>query len=253
MRLEEKKMNNIKLNSIKRQDDFLIFEDDSSKIVMSTAEKNKSFNRHTDEGILELENLKKDFNAQSVLYLRQVHSDKVFIYDGQAETDFRENEGDAIITDCKNVIIGVFTADCVPIILIDREKNVCAAIHSGWKGTFNSITEKTINKLKEEYGTDPKDLKAYIGAHIRKCCYEVSEELKEKFLEEKDILEEDLFKGRHLNMEECIIKDLRKAGLMEKNINSISLCTHCSEDIKLHSYRKSKGLYGRLFSFIILK
>ena len=87
-------------------------------------------------------------------------------------------EGDAIITNVKNVIIGVFTADCVPVILVDEENKVIAAIHSGWRGTFESITLKTIKKMKEEFNTNEINIKAYIGPHIRKCCYEVSEELK---------------------------------------------------------------------------
>ena len=53
-------------------------------------------------------------------------------------------------------------------------------------------------------------------------------------------------------MEECILKDIRDSGIKEENIYSLPLCTHCTEEIKLHSYRKSKGLYGRMFSFVIL-
>ena len=53
-------------------------------------------------------------------------------------------------------------------------------------------------------------------------------------------------------MEECILKDIRDLGIKEENIYALPLCTHCTEEIKLHSYRKSKGLYGRMFSFVIL-
>ena len=74
----------------------------------------------------------------------------------------------------------------------------------------------------------------------------------EKFIEEKNIDKDLLFKGRNLSMEECILKDIRDSGIKEENIYSLPLCTHCTEEIKLHSYRKSKGLYGRMFSFVIL-
>ena len=101
--------------------------------------------------------------------------------------------------------------------------------------------------------TDYKDVKVYVGPHIRKCCYEVSQELKETFLEETGIPEDVLFDGRRLSLEECILKDIREIGVLEENIYTLNLCTYCNEDIRLHSYRKSNGDYGRLFSFVILK
>lgn len=245
-------MKKIDLSKIKREDDFLIFEEEKYKIVMSTAEKNRNFNRNTKEGINELEKLKDEFNIKNVIYTKQIHSDIIFSFQGQAEDIFKENEGDAIISNIKNTAIGVFTADCVPVILVDSARGVCAAIHSGWKGTYNSITSKTISKLINEYGATIESIKVYIGAHIRSCCYEVSEELREKFIMKKNIDEKVLFNGRNLSMEEYILKDLRDKGINENNIYSVELCTHCNDDIKLYSYRKSKGEYGRLFSFIIL-
>ena len=73
----------------------------------------------------------------------------------------------------------MFTADCVPVILVDKENEAIAAIHSGWKGTFSSIVTETILRMKEEYNSKAENIVAYIGPHIRQCCYEVSEDLKE--------------------------------------------------------------------------
>lgn len=243
----------LKAKSLNRYKDYLVMDNNKTKVVFSTAEEEKNFNRNTDEGCKELNNLKREFNVDNVIYLKQIHSDKVVVFNGEKENEVIETEGDALITNVRNSIIGVFTADCVPIILVDENKGVIAAIHSGWKGTYKSITKKTIDKLIKEYKVDPKDIKAYIGPHIRKCCYEVSEELKKNFIKEKNISEDKLFLGRNLNMEECILNDLRELGVIEENINSVQLCTHCSKEIKLHSYRDSKGAYGRLFSFAILK
>lgn len=225
--------------------------DNVAKIVFSNAELNRSFNRNTDEGVKQLESLRCKFNVNEVVYLKQVHSDNIFIYNNN---DIINEEGDAIISNNKNVIIGVFTADCVPVILVDEVKKVSAAIHSGWRGTFNSITLKTIEKMKSEFKCNSKNIKAYIGPHIRSCCYEVSKELKEKFLEKKkEIKESDLFNKNNLNLEECILNDLSNSGVKEENINTLELCTYCSKKIKLHSYRKSNGNYGRMFTFIILE
>ena len=246
-------MQNIELDEIKKKKDFLEIEEKDYKVIFTNAELGRSFNRATEDGINELDSLKKEFSAEDVIYLKQIHSDKILIFNKKSLNSIKDNEGDAIITDEKNVIIGVFTADCVPVILVDDVKKVSAAIHSGWKGTFASITLKTIRKMEEEWNCNPADIKAYIGPHIRKCCYEVSEELKEKFISEKsNIPKEILFSGRNLNLEACILDDLKKAGIDDKSINVLDLCTYCSNEIKLHSYRKSNGSYGRMFSFIIL-
>jgi YfiH family protein len=242
----------LKLELLKKKEDFIIIEEEKFQVVFTNAEKERSFDRSTEKGIKELESLKEEFNVDNIVYLKQIHSDKTLVYKGDGES-IKDEEGDAIITNEKNVIIGVFTADCVPIILVDEENEVAAAIHSGWKGTFESITFKTVEKMKKEFGTNEKNVKAYIGAHIRKCCYEVSEELKQNFIEKKKSIEEkELFQGRNLNLESCIIEDLKRAGIPDNNINSINLCTYCSDGIKLHSYRKSQGAYGRMFTFVVL-
>lgn len=246
-------MRKIKLDAVKKEKDFLEIEGRGFKVIFTNAELGRSFNRATEDGVNELNSLKKEFSCDDVIYLKQIHSDKILIFKKDSLESIKDNEGDAIITNEKNNIIGVFTADCVPVILVDDAKKVSAAIHSGWKGTFASITLKTIKRMEEEFNCNPTDIKAYIGPHIKKCCYEVSEELKEKFVSEKsNIPETELFTGRNLNLEACIVDDLKKAGVNDENINVLDLCTYCSDEIKLHSYRKSNGSYGRMFSFVIL-
>lgn len=245
-------MNNIHAENFNKRKDFLVLDNEKSKVVFSTAKDDRSFNRNTKEGICALDSIKEEFSVDEVLYIKQIHSDRVLNYEGQV--DFIENEGDAIITNKRNVAIGVFTADCVPVIVVNEVDGVIAAIHSGWRGTFDSITKKTLEKMTEVYKVNHKNTKIYIGAHIRKCCYEVSKELKEKFIEEKkDINKEALFDGRNLSLKECILKDALDSGILENNIYDFEACTYCEDKIKLHSYRKSNGSYGRLFSFVFLK
>lgn len=244
-------MNFLDVKKIERYKDFLLVEDGRFNILFSTAENYRSFNRNTVSGIGNLESLKEDFDVDEVVYLNQVHSDKIYEY--KSSNYINDNEGDAIITDEKAVIIGAFTADCVPVILVDEKKSIIAAIHSGWKGTYNSITKKTIKRLVEDYDVDPKNIKAFIGPHIRKCCYEVSEELKEQFVNKTNLAEEKLFNGRNLNLEMCIEDDLIKSSVEQKNIFTLQLCTCCEEKIKLHSHRRTNGNSGRLFSFVFIK
>lgn len=237
---------------LKKEKDFLIYELGKINIVFSTAENDRSFNRHKDFGVDNLNSIVKDFNLDNIQYLNQIHSDNVFVYN-KINGDIRSKEGDALITKEENTAIGVFTADCVPIIIADVKNNIIASIHSGWKGTFNSIVLKTLNKMQKDFNIDINETKVFIGPHIRQCCYEVSYELKESFIKKTKIEESKLFKDRNLSMEECILKDIREFGIKESNIYSLKLCTHCEEDIKLYSYRKSIGTYGRLFSFAFIK
>lgn len=243
-------MNKLELKNLKEQEDLLILNNEKSKVIFSTAKNNRSFNRNTDEGIEALNSIKKEFNVEKVLYLKQIHSDKVFIYNN--DETFNDNEGDGIITNVKNIAIGIFTADCVPVIIVNEEEGIIGAVHSGWKGTINSITKKCLEEMTNKYKINHKNTKVYIGPHIRKCCYEVSNDLKERFIEEKNIDKDILFDGRNLNLEACVEKDALDCGVKEENIYKLDLCTYCEKDIKLHSYRKSDGSYGRLFTFVIL-
>ncbi len=231
--------------------DFLVYDLGKISVVFSTAEKDRSFNRHKDFGVENLNSILADFNLEQIEYLNQIHSDNVYIYNGSE--DIKNKEGDALITKEKNTAIGVFTADCVPIIIVDVKNNIIASIHSGWRGTFNSIVIRSLEKMVTEFNIDINETKVFIGPHIRQCCYEVSEELKKNFIDKTKINEDILFKNRNLSMEECILKDIREFGIKEDNIYSLKLCTHCEEDVKLYSYRKSVGTYGRLFSFAFIK
>lgn len=240
------------VKSFKEFKDFWIFEGEKINVVFSNAKMDRSFNRHTEDGVSNLLSLKDDFNVGEVQYIRQIHSDKVYVY-SKGDKDFIENEGDAIVTNEKAVIIGAFTADCVPVILVDENKNVIGAVHSGWKGTFNNISKRAIEKMIVDFNCDVKNIKAYIGPHIRQCCYEVSEELKEMFIGKFNVDSEKLFNGRNLSMELCIEEDLKSIGIKDENIYSFNLCTHCEKENKLFSYRGSNGTYGRLFSFSYIK
>lgn len=241
------------LDVIVNKEGYIELKSNKAKIVFSTAETGKNFNRHTEDGVKTLNGLKGEFDVDEVVYIRQVHSSTVHIFKNDDVEEFIEKEGDAIVTSKSNIAIGVFTADCVPVIIVDDIKGVVAAIHSGWRGTINSITKKTLQVMNEDFGTRYEDVKVYIGPHIKKCCYEVSEELKKTFIEETKISEDVLFENRNLSLEECILKDIRDLGVLEDNINDINLCTYCSGNIKLHSYRRSNGDYGRLFSFVTLE
>lgn len=229
--------------------EFLIEEIENANMVFSTAKNNLNFNINSHIGKSNISMLKVWFGLEDILYLHQIHSDIVYI----GNTNLQNCEGDGIITDKKNTGIGVFTADCVPVLIYDSVKEVAAAIHSGWRGTLSCIVIKTMEKMKNEYGSRPCHITAYIGPHNMSCCYEIGEDVAFKFKSCELYKDLDIVKNNKLDLKLCITRQLESQGVPLKNINSADVCTFCSKEYELHSYRKSKDSCGRMFSFIYMK
>ncbi|MPQ42466.1 peptidoglycan editing factor PgeF [Clostridium tarantellae] len=234
----------MKIKKLKERE-FISKVDDNINIYFSTALNNINYKKDTIDGKENIKKLNELFNLQKIYYLNQTHSD--IVIDATCEEFYGDKDGDSIITKNKNLAIGVFTADCVPVIIYDKEKLVVAAVHSGWKGTFNEIVKKTCFIMKDKYNCE--SLNIIIGPHIKSCCYEVSDELQQKFIEK---FGEDVCNNRMLNLENCIKNELEKISFI-KCIESVNVCTYCNSDLEMHSYRKLKEKAGRLFSFIFIK
>ncbi|MCM0648747.1 peptidoglycan editing factor PgeF [Clostridium swellfunianum] len=227
--------------------EFLKVKEDNANILFSTSKGELDFNINYTEGKDNIEKLKAWFCLKDVGYLSQIHSGNIFTYDGNLY------EGDALITDKKNVAVGIFTADCVPVLIFDKAKQVIAAVHSGWKGTLNGISANTVLELINNYGSIPEDLIVYIGPHNRGCCYEIGKDVEELFLDNKLYRDLEIVNQGNLNLERCIVAQLEHVGVQQKNIKCIDICTYCSEDVQLYSYRKDKDSCGRMFSFVYLE
>lgn len=225
--------------------DFIEIKDDNAYLYFSTAKNNLNFNVKSNVGLSNISNIKRWFHVDEVGYLNQIHSDTIYKYDGKVY------DGDAIISDKKNIAIGIFTADCVPILLYDKKKSAFAAVHSGWKGTLNCIVEKTVTKMKEEFGCKTQDINAVIGPHNMSCCYEFGEDTAKKFNEVPIYKDEKIYLNGKLNLQKCIEKQLENAGI--KNIKSLNECTNCSKKYEFHSYRRDGSKAGRMFSFVFFK
>ncbi|MCF2684497.1 polyphenol oxidase family protein [Clostridium perfringens] len=224
--------------------EFIVFNDGNIKVRFSTALNNVNYKKEDEDGKKNLEDLKEIFKVDKVVYVNQTHSSD-FI-DATFENFKGDRDCDSLVTKDKNTLIGVFTADCVPVIAYDKEKEVIAAIHSGWKGTYNKIARKTCEYMKEKYGCE--NIKVIIGTHVRQCCYEVSEDLAHKFSEK---FGEEVCKGRMLNLEKCV--EIQLKGIVKKeNITSTRICTYCEKEVKMHSYRQDQEKSGRLFSSIFI-
>lgn len=194
-------------------------------------------------------NLDKMFESarmdrDKITYLKQEHSDKFYIVNNNNYNDIRGQCGDALITAERGIAIGVFTADCVPIILVDTCKRIIAVIHAGWKGTEMQIASKVLNYMKANLRTDPMDIAVAIGPSIGSCCFEVGLEVGNKFNfvhESKNKFYVDLWKEN--------IKQLTDCGVLEDRISNSRICTSCNNNI-VFSYRKESGNTGRLGTFV---
>ena len=183
-----------------------------------------------------------------LLKLKQVHSGVVREMDDTSAAG-EAVEGDASITPLRGVLLGVQTADCVPILIADSEACAVAAVHAGWRGTAARIAEITVARLRERHGVTPGSLVAAIGPHIGVCCYEVGEEVAEAIGDSAGIERRPEWPKPHLNLAEANRRQLVKAGVPEEQSDISSLCTRCREDL-FFSYRRDGSKTGHMLSVI---
>ncbi len=192
-----------------------------------------------------------------IVLSKQTHGDVIHTATEQDAGNgvIRENafeSVDALITDKKGIPLATLYADCVPLFFLDKKKGVVALAHSGWKGTVKRIGQKTAEKMKSDYGSDPSDILAAIGPSIRECHFEVGDEVAEIFIREfGDDTAVKYGEKYHVNMQKSIIKQLTEAGIPRANIDDCGICTYCQSDF-LFSHRKTNGKRGNLGAFIEL-
>lgn len=202
--------------------------------------------------------------------LRQIHSDLIHCVDGLPQEPL---VGDGLITRAPGVLLGIQTADCLPVILVDAKQRAVGVFHAGWRGTVKRIVEKGVGEMRRCFGTLPKNIKAAIGPGIHACCYDVGPEVRQQF-ESQFAYAEDLFREvkvsdpvrekypllfltarapGHSELPTKILLDLVEAnrhqlmdaGIPPRNISASTQCTACNPDL-LFSYRTEKGITGRM-------
>jgi len=209
-----------------------------------------------------------------LLTLRQVHSDLIRFVDSPPESQL---VGDGVITATPGLLLAIQTADCLPIILVDPKHRAVGVFHAGWRGTVKRIVEKGVGEMRRCFRSRPRDLKAAIGPGIHGCCYEVGEEVRERFesqfayaeklfrmVQEPDPVREkypllfltarapghsQLPKKIFLDLVEANRQQLLSVGLPAKSIEASPLCTSCRTDL-LFSYRAEKGKTGRMMGAV---
>jgi polyphenol oxidase len=178
--------------------------------------------------------------------LNQVHSDVCVYSDGSLAG--RIGEGDALLTDVPGALVGVRTADCVPILIADVAKRAVAAVHAGWRGTAQAIAAKTVAAMIARFGLLARDLQAAIGPAIGECCCEVGPEVAGQF---KDFVPEaaGLEERAHLDLPEVNRRQLLLAGVPPDRVYACGLCTACRAE-EFFSWRRDRRKHERMVSAI---
>jgi polyphenol oxidase len=195
-------------------------------------------------------------HEMNLITARQVHSAEVVAIRDRCVTGLTHpEECDALITDVPGVLLGVQTADCVPILIADVKRSAIAAIHAGWRGTRARIVEKTIWKMRAELGTHTEDCLVAMGPAACACCYEVGQEVIDQFLLEfeyaKSLISHHKPTGKaNLDVLKCNLLQLLDAGVSESNVFTSGFCTLCRNDLFFsHRLEKDRGA-GRMMSVI---
>jgi polyphenol oxidase len=213
-------------------------------------------------------------HAWPLVQLKQVHSGVVHRVNAPTEAPLT---GDGLITNVPELLLGVKTADCIPVLVVDTKKRAVGAFHAGWRGTVARIVEKGIGELRKHYGTNPRDIEAAIGPGVHSCCYTVGEELihafEAQFAYAKELFHEEYdFESLHnkypmlflnqrapghgepatkiqLDLVEANRRQLLDAGVPEKNIFAFDDCTSC-DTTRFFSHRAEFGKTGRMMAAI---
>ena len=146
-------------------------------------------------------------------------------------------------------MIGIQTADCLPVLLVDPRRRQVAAAHAGWRGTVKGVTRAAVLGL-EARGSRPPDLVAALGPGIGACCYEVGEELREAFGPAGSEFFRAGPKGKpHLDVRAANVRQLVDSGVPPESIHHLPDCTFCLPD-RYHSYRRDGKGSGRMINFV---
>ena len=192
-----------------------------------------------------------------VAILRQVHSDRVVKASKALLAD--PPQGDGWVSGEPELLVAIQTADCLPVLIVDPQQRVVAAIHAGWRGTIQRIAAKALRRMQTEFGSHPGSCLAVVGPAIRRCCYEVGEEVVEAFAKEFEA-SAGLFSetpgskatrcnSQCVDLAEACRSQLLDAGMVAEKIFTDGPCTACEKE-RFFSHRADAGKAGRMMSVI---
>jgi YfiH family protein len=218
--------------------------------------------------------------ATPLVAVHQFHANLVHVASVSDAGRERPWKADGLIANEPGLLLGIQTADCIPVLVADRKRLVVAAFHAGWRGTVKRIVELGIGRMSAEFGCKPEDMIAAIGPGVGACCYAVGEEVLSEFESQfhyarevfHEVYSTDAVRNKypmlfltqrapghspmgpevHLDLVEANRRQLLAAGLKARAIKVVGGCTSCETEL-FFSHRASQGHAGRMMAVIGIK
>lgn len=234
------------------------------------ANKEQLLQKELEKAIKDYKNLCNSIEQdwKNIVKTNQEHTDNIVVANKKINKDFPDinleeyRKTDGIITQRTNLVLSTTNADCILLLFFDPVTKTIANVHSGWRGTLQRISVKTVKKMISQFGCKPQNIICCICPSIRKCHFEVEQDVKDMFSKEfvdldidkkNDIMEKQKDKEKW-NIDTVLINKiiLMKVGLKEENIIDSGICSVCNKDL-IHSFRVEKQGYGLNTALIELK
>lgn len=193
-------------------------------------------------------------NFKTIVIPEQIHSTNVSVFNSNSLDNLqRISETDGVVSNDVNAVLTVITADCSPLIFVEKKQGFIGISHQGWRGSVKRLGQKMIKKIIE-MGGKKENIFVAIGPSIGQCCYDVEDERYYQFIEEFEDYADKIFhrhNGKlHLNLALLNYLQIKELGVPEKNIDHFPFCTRC-DNKRFFSFRRDKKKdYGEMISFI---
>lgn len=242
----------------------MIIYDSNFKIFISTLINDERFfggfgTRYLGDG-RRTDNIFNFFNYNAISYKtivipEQIHSTNVSVFNSNLMDNVeRISETDGVITEEKKSVLTIITADCSPIMFVEKQRGIVGISHQGWRGSVRRLGQKMIKKIIE-LGGKKENIFVAIGPSIGECCYNIDDERYYQFIEEFDGYTDKIFhrhQGKlHLNLSLLNYLQIKEIGISEKNIDHFPFCTSCDKKRFFSFRRDKKEDYGEMLSFIV--
>jgi YfiH family protein len=198
-----------------------------------------------------------DHRPATLARARQVHSNRCLLVDGQtAMPEGIVGDGDALATSAGGIALGVATADCLPLILVDPVSRALGVVHAGWRGTVAGVLTASLDLMREKLDARPERIVIGAGPAVGACCYRVGAEVVEAF-ERAYPAHINMIVGRpapgvtHLDLLGANRLQAQDAGVDLGRFESLDLCTVCRPE-QTHSYRRQGSSAGRMWALAML-
>lgn len=190
-------------------------------------------------------------DASRLVTLRQIHSANLVLVQPKSIPG-EETPADGLITRMPGAVLGIQTADCIPVFFWDPEHQAVGIVHAGWRGLYYGINQKAVQAFRQNFLSRPAHLQVAIGPSIRKCCYEVGAEFKDYFPRHFETVAGTHGETIHVDLAAALKSELISEGVDPAHIHDSGYCTSCRNDA-FFSYRREKETPERILSVMALK